>query len=561
MTLPDPPAHDTRPLQPVTAPPRRTPMSPLVRALLIAGSLVGLAAIILVVAAVISVITSSQTIIVDQFPTVPWQIVCSPTELDCLNTALAADPNNSAALRARAELETSANQLDAALADTQHLADLSPDKGYVNFRLGLIVFSKNQPDTALGYLNQSIDAGYDCACVFIYRAKAYAALGKPAEALADFQTAIDRIQKVDVSGYNPWLDRAQFYILQGKPDLALPDLDMAESRWPKSSDVYIARGQALGALKREPEALAAFDHAIAMAPCGCGVLDRGLYYASTNQFDLALADYNAADKAMPNNWAVFYDRGDLYLNHGDFALAVDQYKQSLKLYPANANAWAGLCRAYSGLKRPAVAADACTRGLEIDPNSYYARSNRGPAYMDDGQFDKAIADFQIVLAVSPGDAGMWQKLGDAQFITGRYAAAVDSLSTSLKLCPCNAPALYERARAYDILGQPDKALADLDSAIAIDAGRTEYHALRGDVLVDLRRPDEAIEAYTHALALSSFNPDALVARGNVYYSLKDWSHALADYQQYLSLGRDGVPGLTAIITSRVAELKTLAGQK
>ena len=55
-------------------------------------------------------------------------------------------------------------------------------------------------------------------------------------------------------------------------------------------------------------------------------------------------------------------------------------------------------------------------------------------------------------------------LGGAQLLAGDTKAAIASLDESVKSDPSNAQAFYRRARAHEIAGQLDPALADYNMA-------------------------------------------------------------------------------------------------
>jgi tetratricopeptide (TPR) repeat protein len=119
--------------------------------------------------------------------------------------------------------------------------------------------------------------------------------------------------------------------------------------------------------------------------------------------------------------------------------------------------------------RPESAA-ACTRimasGRLPQGQFYIAYFNRGWAYRQAGDNARARADFESVLKLNP-----------------RYASG-----------------FYSRAVVERDLGAADKAIADLEKALAIESGFTAAHTLLGQLLEDRGDIAGARTHYQHALA-------------------------------------------------------------
>jgi tetratricopeptide (TPR) repeat protein len=130
----------------------------------------------------------------------------------------------------------------------------------------------------------------------------------------------------------------------------------------------------------------------------------------------------------------------------------------------------------------------------------------------DGQYREAVTQYRQAVDLArkgppasmmdrlgphPDVPGELVELGGAQLLAGDGTAAVATLDEAVKADPANARALYLRARAKEIAGQNDAALADYNLASrtafanAKDLASGEAHLYRGILL--FRRKD-----YTHA---------------------------------------------------------------
>ncbi len=86
----------------------------------------------------------------------------------------------------------------------------------------------------------------------------------------------------------------------GDPGKALTDFDAASAACPTCSAPWRSRAEALGALGRNTEALAAADKAVALNPRSPGAfVVRGLTHARLHDFDPAFADFAEAIRLAP----------------------------------------------------------------------------------------------------------------------------------------------------------------------------------------------------------------------------------------------------------------------
>ncbi len=170
---------------------------------------------------------------------------------------------------------------------------------------------------------------------------------------------------------------------------------------------------------------------------------RGLGYATLEQFDSAIRDFDQALKFAPEATDARFNRGAAYAKIGKWNQALADF-------------------------------DALLEAVPNDPNTLYARAWVRAQLGDDA---KAIADLDQVLALAPDDVDALVDRGGLNIRAGRYKAAVQDFSALLKLEPKSAAAAYNRGRAHYASGE-FKA-ADADFALALKL-RTDnpYAALR-----------------------------------------------------------------------------------
>jgi len=135
-------------------------------------------------------------------------------------------------------------------------------------------------------------------------------------------------------------------------------------------------------------------------------------------------------------------------------------------------------------------------------------------------------------------AAVFSQAGQAWQMAGEPARAVGALDAAIALAPEDPDLLADRAAAAAALGRLDRALADLNRAVALDAERAPVWVLRATTLRRLDRPDAAMADVTRALALDPANAEALLERGVLRQMRGDEAGARADWERAMELAPD-----------------------
>jgi tetratricopeptide (TPR) repeat protein len=209
-------------------------------------------------------------------------------------------------------------------------------------------------------------------------------------------------------------------------------------------------------------------------------LQRGEVYRLHEDWDLALADYDRAEKLDPNNGVVVYARSRLFLAREQFARAEKEAAAFLEKYPRHAGALIVQAHACAGQKQFLRAAEIWQRVIEAVPapdvEHYYEQAQAfaaaGPEHIDD--------------ALAAIDAGL-KKLGPLPTLA---LLAVD-LETQRK--------------------HFEAALVRLDRAMPKEGRKELWLERRGDLLAGAGRLAESRDEYRKALVELEALPERLRA--------------------------------------------------
>src|SRR6516164_6505646 len=125
--------------------------------------------------------------------------------------------------------------------------------------------------------------------------------------------------------------------------------------------------------------------------------------------------------------------------------------------------------------------------------------------------------------------------GDFNTAIAYYTQAIDTGElTQVQL----AVVLNSRGVAYDFIGEPDRAIADFNAAIQINANYGEAYINRGLAWVKKRDYDRGLADFTAATRDEKFAFLAFNNRANIYANKHDYVRAIEDYGQAIRLRPD-----------------------
>ena len=145
-----------------------------------------------------------------------------------------------------------------------------------------------------------------------------------------------------------------------------------------------------------------------------------------------------------------YLRGNDYLHRGkevhsrdEVHFAIQMYEEALQLDPTFALAHAQQFHAHAWLygsfdrtdARLALAKEAVDRALELDPGLPEAHYALGLIYSSEGDRDRTLEEYQIVLRSRPGNAEVLEGISFVQAALGQWEESRITMRTAMKLNP------------------------------------------------------------------------------------------------------------------------------
>jgi tetratricopeptide (TPR) repeat protein len=209
--------------------------------------------------------------------------------------------------------------------------------------------------------------------------------------------------------------------------------------------------------------------------------------------------------------------------------------------------WAYLFRSFAHEKvqaLPEAEAD-FEKALQLNPNAdarYGLLLTRGILHFNQGDLERAAADFRSALALKPEQYNAYLNLGQVYLAHGQFDEAAEQMRTAARLRP---PVLvvagYHLERGRQLLRRQryEEALEACAAAVQLAPHQPLIHAVRGRALLALGRHGPAEEAFDAYLRQGGEEKSNIFrGRGLARMQLGKYPEAVEDYTRALELVPD-----------------------
>ncbi len=329
-----------------------------------------------------------------------------------LDRAIELDEELAAAYSARGRAhgllaQSSSQELDLAFQDFGRAIELDPDDEKIPYSMGLVAFQTKQYEQAIAAFSRSIET---------------------------------EARLAEAAGESP--DYAEPITARA---LALIEVAKVTDVVEKQAEIYrLAIADANGALLIEPNSVNA-------------VLIRGVADRLLKDYDAAIASFTEAIQKMPDFSEAYFRRGIVWYYRDEAILALGDFEDASRINPADVRPylWQGFTLARQDDFYGAIAAYGLA--LEKDERNGMAYNNRALAYLQLGQYEKAIGDLSEAIRLAPTDAAAYWKRGVAHALLGDTDKALRSYRDAIHVNPDYMPGYRALAGLYDELGQVEQA--------------------------------------------------------------------------------------------------------
>jgi eukaryotic-like serine/threonine-protein kinase len=192
----------------------------------------------------------------------------------------------------------------------------------------------------------------------------------------------------------------------------------------------------------------------------------GSVYDATGKTAEAAAELKHALELSPNSDEGYRRLGDNFLARGRKDESIQAYQKAVQINPYYWINYNALGQAYFQLGDNDKALTAFRRVTELETDNAVGHENVGAVYFRQGKYNECIPFFRKALELQPR-SDVYSDLGTAYFFLRRYAEAVPMFEKAVEMKPNEEVWVGNLADAYRWAGQPEKAKATYDKAIAL----------------------------------------------------------------------------------------------
>lgn len=265
------------------------------------------------------------------------------------------------------------------------------------------------------------------------------------------------------------------YNQTGKSNLAVPEFQRAVQIDASNEDGLRGLADAYMKLGDAPGAEATYKKAIAVRPDYWGGYSwLGVFYFNQSRYGDAVTQFQKVVELAPNNYRGYSNLGAMYSQEGKYEESLQPLNKSIEIRP-NLEAFNNLGNSYFNLRRFSDAADAFQQGLNLDDSDWLLWGNLGDSLYWSGTrreqarsaYANAISRAEKRREVNPKDAELLAYLADYYAMTRQNERALNEIEQAMALAPNDGEVRFRAAIVYNQLGQEDFCLSALERALSL----------------------------------------------------------------------------------------------
>ena len=246
--------------------------------------------------------------------------------------------------------------------------------------------------------------------------------------------------------------------------------------------------------------------------------EAGLRFLGAQDYPNAIALFQQAITPEPNAPDIYYYIGEAYRGQDDYRRALEAYQEAINRDPAFAPAFLGRARANLGLDPDAEIIYDINEAIILDSNYAEAYIERGE-YLVGRDPSKAITDLETALEITPDSALAYLYLADAQLKLNQNDAALESAIRANELDMTLVPVYLTLARAYIAVGQKTQAVSVLQTYTIYRPDDTRAFLQLGIAYNAAGEYEAAVEILNKAIDADRHDAEAYFQRGYAYLNL------------------------------------------
>lgn len=438
---------------------------------------------------------------------------------DQAKAVLKADPENMPAKALLAEVGATQNSLSKAIEDLERSRKKGPPSLEVYAQLVNLYLRQNNLAQAESVLSQALKQYPQDMKLQTYSAQVYQAGDKPARAEIPLKTII----ALEPSEFSHQAKLASHYVLVGNPEKAEATLRNSVAAMPQDVKRVLALTEFL-LRHRTPEA--------------------------------AEAELQSFIQASPQSYELRFALAELYEATGLQGKAERIYLDLLaqkRSSGENEKAHTHLARMYAGMGKVSSAKTHVSEALQLSKNSPDALATRGKIALEEGDLERAIADFRSAVRTQPDSMEYIGLLARAHTQNKEPALAKEMLMQAVKNNRNNLPMRAMLAQHLFDLRDYKNALEAVDDAIKNSPFDQALQDFRLRILGAQKASPSANGSFSVAENTLPANVAAKYRQGAQFLDQKKYDEAIAEFARAHRANPAAIEPLQGLVQAYLAQ--------
>ena len=457
-----------------------------------------------------------------------------------LKNALQQNPNNSEARWLLGDIYVGLDEGKDAEKELKRANDLGINPEQTKVSLGKALLLQGEFKRVLNEIKTEQNASPSNASkVMAIRGEAQLGLGRIDEARNSFEQALT----IQPDMAEALLGKARITAAVDKNlDGAVAMVDMALAKAPKNLAGLMLKGDLQRLAKNEGAALAVYKKALEYYPDDMTArLNVASGEIAAAKYDEAAKHIEGMRKRVPNHPLINYLQALLDFRQGKNAAALEAVQKVLAVEPDHQPSLLLAGAVQDALGSYGQAERALRTYLEKNGDNLEASKLLASVLIKAKHPERAIEVLAPVSARAPKDVQLLALTGEAYVRSGQFSKGTGYLEQAAAIDPKNAALQTALGTSRLASGDASGAMANLETAIHLDAGQTQADALLVLGHINKKEYDQAIEA---AKMFAKRQPDSPVPYnllGAAYLGKNDSANARTSFERALSLKADYFP--------------------
>jgi len=353
------------------------------------------------------------------------------------------------------------------------------------------------------------------------------------------EAALRQNVSLEPDGEKPVNNLARFLASQGRRQEAEATLQGFIKAHPDNYPARFGLAELYSTMQRQGQAVQVLEEIVKLDPNG---LKGAQAKNALARLQLAQDQIEAAEKLVndilkdyPKDMEATETRGIIALKKKDGLTAVNSFRLLSQDRPRDPQVWLLLARGHLLHKEARQAKETAKKALEIKPDFLDARKFLYGIFLQDKDYDGAIATVQSYLRFNDKDLFNLVALGEVYVLKGDSGQARSTFQKIIDLEPKNPQGYFHLARLALQTKKPAEALKYADKALQANPGFLPALQLEVSIYQEQQQPEKALAAVRQTLARSPKNPQLHQLLGDLLLVQQQPQAAVAPLEEALNL--------------------------